>query len=557
MARIKIFALGGLGENGKNMYIVEVDERIFILDAGLKYPDIDMYGVDAVIPDIQYLIDNKERIEGVFITHGHEDHINALPYLLKKVPTRVYGTHFTICLIESLLSDNKMNIKNYKLFRINESKLLTFSTATVSIFNTSHSIPESVAIAIHTKDGAIVYCTDFNFGPTFLGKYQTSFDKITELGKENVLALLSESIGSGTINRVKNDSLLEHAYKNVLTNAKGRIIVSAYSSDLNRIQKIINMSIEKNKRIAIIGKKTEKIVDVAIKSHYLDIPKDQFEILQPYGETDLGQNRDDLVVIVTGVRNEPYSLLVRMTLGEDKLIQIGEKDTMVVMCPPIPGTEKSSIDSLNTLYQYNENVKILNKDVLKSSHADKDDLKLLYAMLKPKYIIPIKGEYRHMYEQSLVAEKSGYNHEHILLLDNGEVAVFENSELVERTSVPSGDIFVDGSLLGSVNEDVIHDRETLAYDGAIILTINYDIRLRKVVSTQKMITKGVSFNMPIEELSEKANEVATRILNNHLSKKRLDLNQVVNNIGEEVGKLINRLTQHRPVIIPVLVEVSK
>lgn len=557
MAKIKIFALGGLGENGKNMYIVEVDERIFILDAGLKYPDIDMYGVDAVIPDIQYLIDNKERIEGVFITHGHEDHINALPYLLKKVPTRVFGTHFTICLIESLLSDNKMNIKNYKLFRINENKLLTFPTATVSIFNTSHSIPESVAIAIHTKDGAIVYCTDFNFGPTLLGKYQTSFDKITELGKEKVLALLSESLGSGTINRIKNDSLLEHAYKNILTNAKGRIIVSAYSSDLNRIQKIINMSIEKNKKIAIIGRKAEKIVDVAIKSHYLDIPKDQFEILHPFGETDLGQNRDDLVVIVTGVRNEPYSLLVRMTMGEDKFIKIGENDTMVVMCPPIPGTEKSSIDSLNILYRYDGNVKILSKDVLKSSHADKDDLKLLYAMLKPKYIIPVKGEYRHMYEQLLVAEKSGYPRDHILLLDNGEVAIFENSELVEKEEVVAGDIFVDGSLLGSVNEDVIHDRETLAYDGAIILTINYDIRLRKVVHTQKIITKGVSFNIPIDDLSEKVNEVAIRILNNHLIKKRFDLNQVTENIAEEVGKLVNRLIQHRPVIIPVLVEVSK
>lgn len=557
MAKIKIFALGGLGENGKNMYVVEVNDRIFILDAGLKYPDIDMYGVDAVIPDIQYLIDNKERIEGVFITHGHEDHINALPYLLKKVPIRVYGTHFTICLIESLLSDYKMNIKNYKLYRINETKILNFSTTTVSFFNTSHSIPESVAIAIHTEDGAIVYCTDFNFGPTLFGRYQTSFDKITELGKEKVLALLTESIGAGTINRIKNDSLLEHSYKNILTNASGRIIVSAYSSDLSRIQKIINMSIERGKKIAVIGRKAEKIVDVAIKSHYLDIPKNHFEILQPYAEVDSGQNRDDLVVIVTGVRNEPYTLLVRMTLGEDKLIKIGPNDTTVVMCPPIPGTEKFSIDSLNTLYRYDVNAKILDKDVLKSSHADKADLKLLYAMLKPKYIIPVKGEYRHMYEQSLVATSAGYNSENILLLDNGEVAVFENSELLEKESVYTGDIFVDGSLLGSVNEEVINTRESLAFDGAIILTLNYDVRLRKVVSTQKIITKGVSYNMPIEELSEKVNTVAMKIINNNLVKKRFDLKATSDSIIEEVGKLVYRLIQHRPVILPILVEISK
>ena len=291
MAKIKIFALGGLGENGKNMYVVEVNQHIFILDAGIKYPDIDMYGVDAVIPNINYLIENKDRIEGIFITHGHEDHISALPYLLKKIPTRVYGTHFTICLIENLLSENKMDIKNYKLFRINDTKQLKFKDVTVSIFNTTHSIPESVAIAIKTEDGPIVYCTDFNFGPTSFGKYQTSYDKITDLGKEHVLALLSESISAGSINRIKNDSLFEHAYKNILINAKGRIIVSAYSSDLNRIQKIINMSIEKGKKIAIIGRKGEKIINVAIKSNYLDIPKDSFVTLKPYEGIDTGENR--------------------------------------------------------------------------------------------------------------------------------------------------------------------------------------------------------------------------------------------------------------------------
>ena len=191
MANIKVFALGGLGENGKNMYIVEVDEHIFILDAGLKYPDIDMYGVDAVIADMTYLVENKDRIEGVFVSHGHEDHINALPYLLKQIPTRIYGTHFTISLIENLLSDNKMNIKHFKLFRINENKVLGFGDVSVSFFNTSHSIPESVGIAIHTKDGSIVYCTDFNFGPTNYGKYQTSFDKIIDLSKKKVLSLLT------------------------------------------------------------------------------------------------------------------------------------------------------------------------------------------------------------------------------------------------------------------------------------------------------------------------------------------------------------------------------
>lgn len=557
MAKIKIFALGGLGENGKNMYVVEVNEHIFILDAGLKYPDIDMYGVDAVIPDISYLIENKDRIEGIFISHGHEDHINALPYLLKQIPTRVYGTHFTICLIENLLSGNKMNIKNYKLFRVNENKVLTFGKVTVSLFNTTHSIPESVAISIATEDGSIVYCTDFNFGPIPFGKYQTSFDKITEIAKKPVLALMSESIGAGTVNRIKNDSLLEHSYKNILVNAEGRIIVSAYSSDLSRIQKIINMSVEKGKQIAIVGRVAEKIVDVAIKSHYLDIPKEALVTLQPYHEIDEAQNRNDLVVIVAGVRNEPYTLLMRMAMGEDKLINIGPKDTAVLMCPPIPGTEKASIDALNMLYRYDVNVHILGKDVLRSAHADKEDLKLLYAMLKPKYILPVKGEYRHMYEQSIVATDAGWDKEHILLLDNGEVVEFENGRLTNRFSVPSGDLFVDGSLMGSVDEQVIKNREALAEEGAIILTINYDIRQRKVISCADVVTKGLSIKLTTGELSQQLNALATRMMNNQLTKKNFSLDNAEKTINEEVQKLVFRLTKKRPVILTMLIEISK
>lgn len=557
MAQIKIFALGGLGENGKNMYVVEVNNRIFILDAGIKYPDIDMYGVDAVIPNINYLINNKDRIEGIFITHGHEDHINALPYLLKQIPIKVFGTHFTISLIENLLNENKMNVKRYKLYRINENKVLTFGQTQVSFFNTSHSIPESVGIAIHTDDGPIVYCTDFNFGPTSFGKYQTSYSKITDLSKYKVLALLSESISAGTINRIKNDSLFEHELRNILINAKGRIIISAYSSDLSRIQKIINLAVEKEKKIAIVGRKTEKIIDVVIKTKYLDIPKTNFVSISPFDKEDRGQFDKDLVVIVAGIRNEPFKMLVRMALGEDKLIKIGEHDTTIVACPPIPGNEKVSIDALNTLYRYNINAHIFGKNILRSSHADKEDLKLLYKMLKPKYIVPVKGEHRHMYEQYLVAKDAGYEQDNILMLNNGDVAVFENGLFVETLGVEEGDIFVDGSLLASVDEQVIKNRETLAEEGAVILTINYDIRKRKVTSHQPLITKGVAVNIPIEGFSSSVSDLAIKIVNNSLVKKKFEINDVENTLKEEIGKLVHRLIRHRPIIIVNLVEISK
>ena len=557
MANIKVFALGGLGENGKNMYIVEVDEHIFILDAGLKYPDIDMYGVDAVIADMTYLVENKDRIEGVFVSHGHEDHINALPYLLKQIPTRIYGTHFTISLIENLLSDNKMNIKHFKLFRINENKVLGFGDVSVSFFNTSHSIPESVGIAIHTKDGSIVYCTDFNFGPTNYGKYQTSFDKIIDLSKKKVLALLTESIGSGAIDRIKNDSLLEHSYKNILLNMKGRIIISAYSSDLSRIQKVVNLSIEMGKKIAMIGRKSEKIVDVAITSNYLAIPADKFVRLEPMTDEKLQNLDNDLVVIVTGVRNEPYSLLVRMALGEDKFIKLMPTDTVIMMCPPVPGTEKYAINSLNTLYRYDTNIVIFDKKILRSSHANKEDLKLLYSMLKPAYIIPIKGEYRHMYEQYLVAKDAGYKDEQIILLENGEIIHFIHGEKGNRDKVYTGDIFVDGSLLGNVNEEIIHDREILAEEGVIILTVNYDSRLRKVISVPSSITKGFSYKLDYNELDKKIAELLTRMVNNSLVKKRFSTEETSKIAEEKVAKLVMRLTKHRPVVICTLIDVNK
>lgn len=556
MANLKIFALGGLGENGKNMYVVEVNNRIFILDAGLKYPDIDMYGVDAVIADITYLINNKDRIEGIFISHGHEDHISALPYLLKQISTRVYGTHFTICLIENLLSDNKMDIKKYKLFRINENKVLKFGNVNVSFFNTTHSIPESVGISINTEDGSVVYCTDFNFSPTYSGKYQTSFDKITDLGKKKVLALLSESLGSGTLSRVKNDSLLEHNYKNILINSTGRIIVSAYSSDLSRIQKIINMSVDKGKKIAIIGRKAEKIVDVAIKSDYLSIPDENLVSLKPLDDKNQFYD-NNLVVIVTGVRHEPYNLLVRMAMGEDRFVKINELDTVVTMCPPLPGTEKYAIHSLNTLYRYDVDVHIFDKKILSSTHANKDDLKLLYSMLKPKYIIPIKGEFRHCYEQYLVAKDAGYSDNQIMLLENGVVVEFENGEFTQESSVPVGDVFVDGSLLGHVNEEVIKDRETLAEEGAIIFNINYDLRLRKVVSSSGVITKGFTTTFPIDDLKQKIIDLATKIVNNNLVKKQFAHDKIKETIEEEISKIVFRFTKHKPAIICELIEISK
>ena len=555
MANIKIMALGGLGENGKNMYVVEVDELLFILDAGLRYPDIDMYGVDAVVPNLDYLIERKDKIAGIFVSHGHEDNIGAIPYLLRNIEANVYGTHFTISLIEALLQENKMDIKKYKLYRINENKTLSFKSVKVKFFNISHSLPEAVGISLHTKDGVIVYATDFNFMPSNDPHYSTSFDKITELKKSKVLALLAESVGTSAISRISNDMLLEHNYNNILTHSKNRIIVAAYSSDLIRIQKIIDLSLAYGRRVAIVGEKSGRVVKTAINSNYINLPTEYKVDLPVISEENLNDDKD-LVVIVHGQREDAYSNLLRMAFGEDKYIKLTNDDKVIIMCPPVSGTEKFVNDAINTLYRYDLDIEIFDRSILRSSHASRDDLKLLFTMIKPKYIIPIKGEYRHMYEEYLIAKDSGYDKEHVILADNGEIINFVDGEIKESTKISVGDIFVDGSLIGDVNLDVIKDRETLANEGAVIINIYYDARLRKLSSDPIIVTKGLVGKMEDEELSKKICDLSKSIFENSLWKKNYTLENTENTISEEITKLIFRGTKHKPLVIVVPIEVS-
>lgn len=561
MSKINIFALGGLGENGKNMYIVEVDSKIFILDAGMKYPDIDMYGVDGVIPNIDYLIEHKNNIEGIFVSHGHEDHIGATTYLLKKLSTRVYGTHFTISIIESMLIENKMNVSDYKLYRINANKVLTFGNVSVSFFNTTHSIPESIGICISTHDGNIVYSTDFNFGASANGTYQTTFDKITDLGKSKVLALLTESINAGAIGRITNDSVLEYNYNGILNQDYKRIIVGAFSTDLIRIQKIIDLSVAASRKIGIISSNNELIIDVAIKSNYLRIPPACYIDYQKIANSPNGKEEiakmENVVLIVTGYRNEPYNALVHMAIGEDTSIKLNPFDKVILMCPPVPGTERTTTEAINTLCKYDTDLTIFDKGVLRSAHASPEDLKMMYAMVKPEYIIPIKGEYRHMYEQSLVAKEAGFDQNHIILKDNGEVISFVNGKLVENeTKIKTGDIFIDGSSVGVVDKTVIEERTTLAEEGVIFIYGTVDLRSRKLVGKVSLSTRGLSYSFSEEELTASLGGLMERIINNALVKKSWSLDSVTNLLAGELQKYVVRYLHHRPIIVPVILEIK-
>ena len=553
MAKIKIMALGGLGENGKNMYLVDVNDRIFILDAGIKYPEVDMYGVDAVVPNISYLIENKNRIEGIFLSHGHVDNMGALVYLLKNISVKVYGTHLTISILESTLEANKMNIKKFKLYRINDSKTLKFNNVKVVFYNSTHSIPESLGIGIITEDGAIVYSTDFNFGLQFDGKYDTSFNQIAEISKASVLALLSESVGLSSINRVSNDTLLEYNYHLLLNKALKRIIVCAFSTDFNRIQKIIDLSLERGKKIAFIHNKNHAI-KAALDNKYIRVPAESLIQLKPFDENN-NNEIDNLVVIVTGERFEPYTMIANMSIGENKYINLNIDDKVVLMCPPIPGTEKYTTNAINTLSKNGCEIAVFDKTVLRSTHANREDLKLLYSMMKPKYAIPIKGEYRHLYDHKEIAYSLGYNDETCIMLDNGQVATFENGILTSKNEhIFVGDVFIDGKSTGDVNEEVIRERETLALDGVVVVNIIYDLRTRSIIGDPDINYKGVVYNDQLEVLNQNITLICLKHVNVSLTKKQLSLEGLKSTLVNEIGKVLHRILKKHPVVIINLLE---
>ena len=555
MSNIKIMALGGLGENGKNMTVVEVNKKIFILDAGMRYPDIDMYGIDLVIPNIDYLINNKQNIQGIFVSHGHDENVGAIPYLLKQLQTKVYATHFTISIIEEMLLEHHLNIKDYKLYRINPNRVMNFGDVEVSFFNTTHSIPETIGISINTSCGSVVYCTDFNFGSVSNEKYSTSFDKITDLGKKNVLALLTESVNAGVTGRITNDTLFEHHYNNVLLHHKKRIFVAAYVSDLIRIQKIIDLSVKENRKVCVLSKKSERIFKVANNYNYFIIPDANKLNIEDYSSDEL-QKLENVVFIIAGTRNEPYNLLVRMVNDEAFNLKFTKDDKVVLMCPPAPGIEKHASDSINILSEFDINFVIFERNILRSQHASPEDLKLLYSMVKPKYIIPIKGEYRQMYDQFLLAKSANYDKEHILLLDNGEAITFSNGILVETHEMHNvGDIFIDGTSIGVVDSEVIKERTLLAEEGVIFIYCALDMRIRQISGEMSIKIKGFTHSFSNEELTNIISGLAEKIINNSFKKKVWNLDDLKNSVAEETQKLIFRFTKHRPIIVPVFIEI--
>lgn len=554
MSKIKFFALGGLGEDGKNMYLIDVLDKLFILDAGLKYPSHELFGVDCIIPDLSYIEQNKHRIQGLFLSHGHEDHIGAVNKLLKITTPPIYGSSFTLEILKDSLKDEDIDLNNLKLFTVDGKKTMQFGEISVDFFNVTHSIPETLGIAINTPDGTIVYAPDYSFKQSVSMHYKTDYAKLSQIAGRQILALLTESIGADQTDSNPDTTHLDYALNQAFLEAKSRIIVSAFSTDLSRIQKVIDIALKYNKDIAIIGRKTQRIVDIAINLGYLPIPKEKLKRLRFIDEN----NQNDLpngVVLVAGERHEPFYMLQRMVKKIDRLIHINQEDTLISLTPPIPGTEKIAARTLDILYRNDVNIIKIDKSILPKSHASANDIRLLVNMLEPRYIVPIIGEYRHQFGVKDIAMQMGYSDNNILMLENGHVATFINGKIKNtKEKIKADDFLVDGILEGDLSDVVLRDREMLAQDGVMLLIANVDARHKKLVSEPEVVSRGFVYMKENEDLVEEVIEAFKRISQKEFQSGYINWRDYKKHVRDELGNFLYQKTKRRPILIPVLID---
>lgn len=550
MSKVNIVSLGGVQETGKNLYIVEVDNDIFILDAGMKYPPSDVFGVDVVLPNFSYLVSNANRIKGIFLTHAHDDHIAAIPHILKYMKLPVYASPFTLAVVKELLLEHNLNPNNYELIAVSEKVHLRFGYVGVRFINVSHSVPQSLAIVINTPDGNVIYTGNYNFDQNGKNIYRTNIERICKISNEGVLALLPESIAS--INEINRGSISEFVQRlnKIFTNAKGRIVISLFSTNLQRIQQLIDIAIEHNKRVAIIGRKTQRIVNIAINSGYLKVDSNRLVNLR-YIDDKNKNNQSDLVVLVTGERHEPYFMLQRMCKKIDRLIHVEKNDTVVVLTRPAIGTEKMAARTLDMVFRETDNVIIFPNNLILSASSGPEEVKQMINLTHPKYVLPVVGEYRHQYNLVNLAKSIDIKEENIVILEQGNMVGFNNGEYIGVVkSVPSGDILLDGKGLGDLNNAVIKDRELLAESGVLMVISNINAKQRKVLSGPEFVAKGFYFS---EEDKLNMIEIFNKVKDKMFTGKFINWVEFKNEVKTEISKYVYKKTKTTPMVIPVII----
>lgn len=549
--KLKIIPLGGLQEVGKNITVFEYENEILIVDCGVSFPEDDMLGIDLVIPDFTYLIKNRDKIKGLVITHGHEDHIGSIPYLLKEIKVPIYATKLSAGLISNKLEEHKL-AKSTKLHIVKQGDTITLGKFKVEFIRSCHSIPDAVALAIHTPVGVIVHTGDFKVDYTPINDETMDFGRLAELGNKGVLALMSDSTNAERKGYTMSERTVGEVFDKLFVNCTKRIVVATFASNVYRIQQIVNSAVANNRKIAVSGRSMVNMIETAMKLGYIDVPKNVFI------DIDMINNYTDeqLVIITTGSQGEPMSALTRMATGEHRKVHITANDLVIISATPIPGNEKYVSKVIDDLMKIGAEVVYSSlADVHVSGHACQEEQKLMLALVKPKYFIPVHGEYRHLRAHSETAKLMGINPKNIFLMSNGRIMEIDENRARLSTTVPFGKVMVDGLGVGDVGNIVLRDRQHLSQDGLIIIVLTMDSSNGEVVAGPDIISRGFVYVRESENLMDDVKVVIKKQINQCVKNNITDWTTIKTAIRDSLREYIYKTTKRNPMILPIIMEV--
>lgn len=550
---IKIIPFGGVRENGKNMYAVEVGKQIFILDCGLKYPENELMGIDVVIPDWEYLREHKDQVVGVFLTHGHADSIGALPYFLMDFNVPVFGSEMTIALAKLAVKGHK-EVKKFNDFHVvDAATTIDFNDVTVSFFQTTHTIPETLGVVIETSDGNIVYTGDFKFDQTATQGYQTDLARLAEIGSQGVLALLSDSAGAGITGISAREKDIGEYIKETFKYQNGRIIVASVASNIMRVQQIINAAVAVDRKLVLSGKDIEQIINTAMSLGKLKLPKGLLISMKEADKLEPNQ----VIILETGKMGEPIKSLQQIASGANPKLHLTDTDLVFVTTTPSYAQETEVQKTKDMIYRTGAEVKFISDDLNPSGHANQNDEQLMLNFMKPQYFIPIQGEYRLLDRHAQLAEEVGIPADHIFIASKGDVLTYKNGEFHVGDHIDVSNTMIDGTGIGDIGNIVLRDRRVLSEDGIFVVVATIDRKKKKIVARPQITSRGFVFVKTNRQLMKQSADLVEKVVQENLDQKEFDWSHLKQDVREKLNRFLFDQTKRHPVILPVIMEINQ
>ncbi len=553
LSKIKVIPFGGVRENGKNMYAVEVNEQIFILDCGLKYPENELMGIDVVIPDWSYLKDHADQIAGVFLTQGHADSIGALPYFLMDFRVPVFGSKLTVELAKLAVKNNKQ-VKKFNDFHVVDPNTeIDFDDVTVTFFSTTHTIPQTLGVVLHTDEGNIVYTGDFKFDQTARDDYKTDLSQLAKIEDEGVILLMSDSAGAAITGASTREKDIAEYIRDTFENYDGRIVVGSVASNIMRVQQILDAAVATNRKVVLSGRDLEQIIDTAMDLGKIKVPDGVLISMKEANKL----SPEEVVILVTGRMGEPLKALNTIANGDDSNIKLGEHDLVFITTTPSYAMETMEQKVTDALYRAGADVKFIAQDLNPSGHANQNDEQLMLNFMKPKYLMPIQGEYRLLDQHAILAEEVGIPRENVFLMNKGDVLTLKDGEFYLGDHVEVGNTMIDGIGVGDIGNIVLRDRRILSEDGIFVVVATIDRKNKKIVTRPQITSRGFVFVKTNRQLMKQSADLVEKVIQEDLDQKEFDWSHLKQNVREKLNRFLFNQTKRHPVILPVIMEINQ